>query len=290
MQEHAQDRPNTSFGNTLLLGAESGPYLKPTPVALRCWRLGRLSWHLVKGLYIAWLVFPRLDEPQQRKAMRKWSLRLLAILKISVRSNTLTALPSRCMLVSNHISWVDIFVLAAQYPAIFVAKSEIRSWPLVGTLCHRAGTVFIERGRRSSARRTNAVLGAAITRGALISIFPEGTTSDGREVGPFHAALFQPAIDSKAEIQPAVIRYLDTNGHYCGGPNFVGETTFLQSLWHITGERHIVAHLQLLDTLPAIGYERRALAEKVLTLIRNGLTQQTGMAPETGADLPVLPQ
>jgi 1-acyl-sn-glycerol-3-phosphate acyltransferase len=239
-------------------------------------------------LSVAWLLFPNLNEVQQRKAMCKWSRELLAILAIRTSTNAFAPLPSRCMLVSNHISWVDIFALAAQFPAIFVAKSEIRRWPLVGALCERAGTIFIERGRHSSARHTNSALSSAIIRGALISIFPEGTTTEGHDVGHFHAALFQAAIDSQADIQPAVIRYLDMEGNYCSGPNFVGETTFFQSLWNITAERRILAKLQVLAPLPSISRDRRSLAEEARAAIQNVLNQQSSRAPETSADLRAL--
>ena len=251
--------------------------------AQRCWLLLRLFGHLLRGLLVAWLVYPRLGEQGQRRAMRAWSRQLLAILSVRVRIMATTTVAERRMLVSNHISWLDIFVLAARYPAIFVAKSEIRRWPLVGSLCARAGTVFIERGRHASARRTNAVLNAAIARGALISIFPEGTTTEGLHVGRFHAALFQPAIDSDAWIQPAAIRYLDAANEYCDAPNFVGETTFLQCLWHITAVRRIVAELRLPDCIPAAGCDRRVLAGQVHSAIQNCLHAAYGRAPEKAA-------
>ncbi len=254
--------------------------LKANSHAQRCWLLVRLCWHLMRGLLVAWLVYPRLGEQGQRRAMRAWSRQLLAMLSVRVRITAAAPLAPRCMLISNHISWLDIFVLAARYPAIFVAKSEIRRWPLVGSLCARAGTVFIERGRHASARRTNAILNAAIARGALISIFPEGTTTDGHHVGRFHAALFQPAIDSDASIQPAAIRYVDAADNYCDAPNFVGETTFLESLWHITAMRRIVAELRLPACIPAAGHDRRVLAAEVHTAIENCLHAAYGRAPE----------
>lgn len=280
MLASARANADAPHGHTPLPGGRPRRHRTTTPFAIRCWRLLRLSWHLVKGLWVAWLVYPRLNERHQRAAMRKWSRRLLAILAIRVRSSAPAALPHRCMLVSNHVSWVDIFVLASRYPAIFVAKSEIRRWPLVGTLCSRAGTVFIERGRRSAAKRTNAILSAAIARGTLVSLFPEGTTTDGRSVATFHAALLQPAIDAGAQIQPAVIRYLDAHEGYCASPNFVGETSFLESLWNITAERLVLAELQLLGAVPTLGYDRRSLASAVRAVILNAMIRQTGMGPE----------
>lgn len=191
------------------------------------------------------------------------------------------------MIVSNHISWVDIFVLAASYPATFVAKSEIRQWPLIGSLCARAGTLFIERGRRSSAKHTNAAMTAAIQGGALVSIYPEGTTSDGWSLGRFHAALFQPAINASAVIQPVALRYMDRTGRYCGAPNYVGDTSFMESLWRITAARHIVAELNFLSPIEAGGQERRALASAAQWAIAGALgVGAPGTPPETDDGLP----
>jgi len=229
---------------------------------MRCARLVRLAWHLMKGLAIASLRYPSMSAPQQRNAMRKWSRQLLSILSVLIPAEDRHhPMPPRCVIVSNHVSWMDIFVLAAYYPAVFVAKSEIRRWPLVGWLCQRAGTLFIERGRSSSARRTNETIAVAIANGSLVSIYPEGTTTDGRSLAHFHAALFQPAIESRAVIQPVVLRYRDSLGNYCEAPNFVGETTFLESLWNTTGERQIVADLQFLAPIASVGRDRRALAK-----------------------------
>lgn len=281
MQKPALDGAGTSSHSHRT--ARRNRLLKANNHVQRCWLLVRLSWHLMRGLLVAWLVYPRLGEQGQRRAMRTWSRQLLAILSVRVRITAVAKQADRCVLVCNHISWLDIFVIAARYPAIFVAKSEIRRWPLVGSLCARAGTVFIERGRHASARRTNAVLNAAIARGALISIFPEGTTTDGRHVGRFHAALFQPAIDSEAWIQPAAIRYIDAADAYCDAPNFVGETTFLESLWHITAMRRIVAEFRLPACIPAAGSDRRILAAEVHAAIENCLHAAYGRAPEKAA-------
>jgi len=286
-------KPALDGAGTSSLGhpvSHRGRLLKANNRTKRCWLLVRLSWHLIRGLLIAWLAYPRLGEQGQRRAMRTWSRQLLAILSVRVRIKAVSGQTERRVLVCNHISWLDIFVLAARYPAIFVAKSEIRRWPLVGSLCARAGTVFIERGRHASARRTNAVLQAAIARGTLICIFPEGTTTDGRHVGRFHAALFQPAIDSDALIQPAVIRYVDTAGNYCDAPNFVGETTFMESLWNITAMRRIVAELHLPHCMPAAGRDRRVLAAEVHTAIESCLHASHGRTPEKSADHRVGPR
>ena len=259
-----------------------------TPFPLRCLRLARLTGHLATGLAIAWLRYPHLSTQRQRSIMSKWSRKLLTILGVTIQTGTPSrSMPARCMIVSNHISWVDIFVLAASYPATFVAKSEIRRWPLIGSLCARAGTLFIERGRHSSARHVNATIAASIEGGALVTIYPEGTTTDGLSLARFHAALFQPAIDARAVIQPVALRYAYPTGRYCGAPNYVGDTSFLASLWTITAARRIVAELNFLPPIDATGQERRALAAAAQSAIAGALgVPVPGIPPETGDDLP----
>ena len=106
------------------------------------------------------------------------------------------------MFVLNHVSWLDIFLLDAVLPVTFVAKSEIGDWPLVGTLVTHAGTLYIERGSKSAARRTSERVAEALREQRPVAIFPEGTTSHGESVQRFHAALFQPAVDTASTIVP----------------------------------------------------------------------------------------
>jgi len=96
---------------------------RPAPVSP-----DRLVLHLLRGLAIAWLLYPKLSEEERQVEKRRWSRTLLSILAVSVRErNAPKELPDRCMLVLNHISWVDIFVVDARFPATFIAKSEIRT-------------------------------------------------------------------------------------------------------------------------------------------------------------------
>src|SRR6266581_558192 len=143
-----------------------------TPVPLRLFRLARLALHLMRGLAIAWLRFPKLTEAQKQAQKRRWSRTLLSILSVSVREkNAPKELPGCCMLVLNHISWLDVFVIDARFPATFIAKSEVRSWPVVGWLCTLVGTLYIERGKRSEARRARQIIAAELRRGTLVAVF-----------------------------------------------------------------------------------------------------------------------
>jgi len=171
-------------------------------------------------------------------------------------------LPERCMLVLNHISWLDIFVIDATFPATFIAKSEIRRWPVVGWLCSLVGTLYIERGKRSAARHARETVTRELERGVLIAVFPEGTTTYGRSLERFHAALFQPALDAAATLQPAALRYLDGRGQHTDAAGYVGETSLLGSAWAIVSTRRMVVELKLLEPISAGAHTRRSLADQ----------------------------
>ncbi len=242
------------------------------PVALRLYRLARLALHLFRGLAIAALLFPRMPESARRREMLRWSRKLLSILSVTLREEGVPErLPQRCMLALNHISWIDIFVIDARFPATFIAKSEVRAWPLVGWLSTLVGTLYIERGKRSAARHARQAIVAELERGTLVAVCPEGTTTFGRSLEPFHAALFQPAIDAGATVQPVALRYLDPAGRHTDAAGYVGETSLLASVWTIVSTRRMVARLSFLAQLPAGDQTRRALAEMAEAAIAESL-------------------
>ncbi|HUL91171.1 MAG TPA: lysophospholipid acyltransferase family protein [Burkholderiales bacterium] len=243
-----------------------------TPVLLRLLRLARASLHLLRGLVVAAAVFPWIPTTARDAQKRRWSRKLLSILSVSVRErNAPEKLSDRCMLVLNHISWLDIFVINARSPATFIAKSEIRNWPVVGWLCTLVGTLYIARGKPHAARQASRAIVAELERGVLIAIFPEGTTTFGRSLEPFHAALFQPALDAQATLQPVALRYLDSAGRHTDAAGYVGDTSFLETVWTIVSTRHIVAELNLLAPVSVSHQTRRSLAEKTEAAIAAAL-------------------
>ena len=175
------------------------------------------------------------------------------------------------MLALNHISWLDIFVIDAGFPATFIAKSEVRNWPVVGWLCTRVGTLYIERGKRSAARHARHSISGELERGALIAVCPEGTTTFGRSLERFHAALFQPALDAGATLQPIALRYLDAAGRHADAAGYVGETSLIESIWTIVSTRHMVAELLFLTPISSHGQTRRSLARKAEAAIADAL-------------------
>lgn len=172
------------------------------------------------------------------------------------------------MLVANHVSWLDIFAIDAVVPVRFVAKSEIRGWPLLGWLTEQAGTIFIRQARRHDTLRVNATVAAALAKGDIFAVFPEGTTSDGTALGNFHSSLTQPALDAHALVQPVALRYTRADGTLCTGVSYAGERTLRDTLIEITAEAAIDVEVTFLPPLETRGRHRREITRAAAEAIR----------------------
>jgi 1-acyl-sn-glycerol-3-phosphate acyltransferase len=190
--------------------------------------------------------------------------------------NTPQQFPERCLLVLNHISWLDIFVVNAVQPAVFVAKSDIRRWPLAGTLVSRVGTLYLDRESRTALRRTNRHIGEALAAGRLVACFPEGTTSEGDTVMPFHAGLLQPAIDVGAVVQPVALRYRDRLGVPTTAAGYVGDETLLDSVRKIVAMPSLTAEVVFLPALgPHEHGQRRLMAQTLREAILHAISSSS---------------
>ncbi|HNN44426.1 MAG TPA: lysophospholipid acyltransferase family protein [Azospira sp.] len=195
---------------------------------------------------------------------------MLDILGIRLAAD-LSAIEPGSLIVANHISWVDVFVLNAARPVAFVSKSEVRRWPLVGWLAARTDTVFLRRGSRGHAKVVNAEIDALLNTGKDVALFPEGTTTDGTHMLGFHSALLQPAVETGRPIQPVALSYQGNNGLRSVAPAYAGETTLMGSLHAILNTRGITAQAVALPALTPVGRHRRELAhmarERIATSI-----------------------
>ncbi len=238
------------------------PSLPLTPAPLRAWRWLRAGVHIALALFLAGVVFPLAKTEQRAHILQWWSAKLLHILNIRLRisGRRLPEHARNTIVTSNHISWLDIFVINAAHPARFVAKSEIRGWPVVGWLCHAAGTIFIQRGKRSDTARIAAVMHDALQEGDTLGLFPEGTTTLGDHLLKFNSSLFEPAIANKVHLAPVAIRYGDANGGLCEAAAFIGETSFFESMGQIIGQRTMTVQLMFAPHIDAAGLTRRELA------------------------------
>jgi 1-acyl-sn-glycerol-3-phosphate acyltransferase len=213
--------------------------------------------------------YPRFGLLARRRILQRWSAGLLDILNVSlnIRSEDyLSASPSG-LIVANHISWLDVIVLNAVIPMRFVAKSELRDWPAIGWLAARVQTLFIARGKARAAAQMNSCLVDLLQAGESLAIFPEGTSTDGREVGRFHASLLQSAIDAQVQVHPVAICYQDEQGAHSTVASFIDEMSFATSLWNVLCTPNLHVALIATPSLEAKANERRALTHAAHTQI-----------------------
>ncbi|MGB7180812.1 MAG: lysophospholipid acyltransferase family protein [Burkholderiaceae bacterium] len=200
---------------------------------------------LVLGLLIILLVFPFYQRRTHRVLIRWWSGLLLRVcgVRVHVHHDELSpdlnssANDRGYLMLINHVSWLDIFVINQNSAARFVAKSEIRSWPLVGFLVSGAGTIFIERGRRRAVHHVLTTVAEHLSRDELVVIFPEGTTSSGTHLLPFHSNLVQAAINVERPVLPVALMYRDSQGKQSDSVSFIDDTSFAQSIFRVCGAR-----------------------------------------------------
>jgi 1-acyl-sn-glycerol-3-phosphate acyltransferase len=234
------------------------------------WRVVRLSLKLLRGLTMSVTTFARADQAKRHRIIRTWSRDILHLAGVEVRT---VGFPSDAdkpvTLVANHVSWADIFALNTQHACHFIAKSELKSWPLAGRLLTNVGTIFINRSDRKDTHRLKQVVHELLEAGETVAVFPEGTTSIGHDVMKFHASLLEPVVAAEGEVWVVAIRYFrQRDGQRTDAAAYIGDTSLLQSLRTIHAEAPLVAELRFIEAIACAGLSRRDVAQRAEALIR----------------------
>ena len=253
-----------------------------TPAPVLALRLLRVLAHLLQGLATCALVFPWLGHERRMACIGRWSARLLRIFRVSVELAPGSPPAEHGLWVANHVSWLDVFVIDAVVPARFVAKSEVRRWPLVGVLSALAGTIFVERASLRSLKLTVAALVTALRQGERIAVFPEGTSAAQGAMQPFRANLFEAAVAAPAPVQPLAIRYLDPDGRPHPAVEYIGDTSLAESILALLSGPPIRARLEILPALAPGAGDRRALARDAHDAIQASLARAAGSPAYNG--------
>lgn len=226
-------------------------------------RLFRCVAHGLHGLGLVLFRFPSLSLVERQARIRWWSATMLRLIGVELRVEG-TPVCGGVLLAANHISWLDIMLVHAVVPeARFVSKADVKSWPLVARLVDSAGTLYLERERKRDALRVVHDMAEALRAAQTVAIFPEGTTSTGHGLLPFHANLLQAAIATATPVQPVALRFSDRTHAVSEAVEFVGNTTLLQSLWRSAGGEGVVARLVFLPPHGSAGADRRQLAARL---------------------------
>ncbi len=192
----------------------------------------RVVAHIFKGFFIVVFMYPRKDTLQQHLALQNWSRGLLKVfnIELQLQGEIPKDLQSH-LVVSNHISWLDIHVINALFPMRFVAKKEVAGWPVFGWFAKKLNTLFIDRQKSGHSRDVSDQMALALRSGDRICIFPEGTSSDGLTVLKFKPNLFQSVIDAQSICLPTAISYLKPEtGELSTATAFIGDMGLLESM------------------------------------------------------------
>jgi len=228
---------------------------------------GRLFW-LGGELFLAALNYaiycaacPRDSLPSARAVwLQNTSRRLLRVFRIETQFTG--DIPSSGLLVCNHLSYLDILVLSALAPCVFVAKREVKHWPVLGWFAKKAGTVFVHRELRAQATQTVDKIEAALQTGALVVLFPEGTSSGGESILPFKSSLFEPAARQTHPLAAGFLRYDLNDGDVSEEVCYWKDMTLLPHLINLCSKRAVQASVHF-NHLREGNADRKQLARRL---------------------------
>ena len=189
--------------------------------------------------------------------------------------------PDAKMLMSNHISWLDALLFMPAPKLRFIAKSEVKNWPIIGLLAQLLGTVFIRRENKFQVYRSLPNAQRHIREGDNLVIFPEGTTTTGEGVLPFRPMMFEVAIREKCLVQPVAVRYWNHHKTISAATPFIGDDGIFMSIMKLLFERKTYAHVHFLPALDPTELDRKQLANVSQQSIAQALKQP--YAPQNNA-------
>ena len=225
------------------------------------WRIGRLLLHVVWGALQILFDFPRRSQANRDVRVQRWAGQALVCLGVQLRVVGTPPVCGPLLLVANHISWLDIVVMHAARHCRFVSKDDVQRWPIVGILATGAGTLYVKRTSSRDAMRVVHRMTQALRDGDVLAVFPEGTTTDGRALLPFHANLLQAAISAQSGVLPVALSYTDASAK---GPSqavtYIGDASLVGSIWRTLGARGVTASVSFGTAQHADGRDRRAWA------------------------------
>ncbi len=234
-------------------------------------RLLRLIAHVFSGLLISYI---RLHGTQshdltaaQRRIVQTWLRQSATIIGVDIQVRGVPA-KSPVFVVANHVSWLDIPIISSVLPIAFLSKAEIRSWPLIGMLAAKAGTLFIQRGSKHGAAEAIDLMRKKLQAGHSVASFPEAKTTYGTRVHTFHPRLFAAAIATESFIQPVALRYPHVHGVNPVVP-YVDDTNFVRHAFRIMCAKRTVAEVTLCKPVNSHNLARKQVAQ----LARDAITR-----------------
>lgn len=240
--------------------------------------LGKLS----EAFVLVWLVLPRIESARHDGIIERWCRTVLDILdiRLTMQGQPPPGRAQSVLFVANHVSWMDILLLNACQRVRFVAKEEVRSWPLIGWIAFRTGTLFLKRTSTHQLARVIQSTAASLRRGDCIAIFPEGTTTDGSSVHAFHSGLFESAIEANALVWPIGISYRRLDGALDTNIAFLGSESLVSSVLNVLSRPTTHARLSFSSPVDSSAGDRRQLTAWCQIAVEQSLADHaTFLAP-----------
>lgn len=235
-------------------------------------RLPMLLILLLAGIVMVYVYLPR--DPQRLKNRHWLGIRYLHRSLLFCLGVKLKHYPCHSdelhLYLGNHISWLDISVIGSVLDTCFVAKAEIRDWPIIGEVSHRGGSIFISRGKKSAASNTIDAINNRLSIGQSVLIFPEGTTSNGETVRHFHARLIAAACQSGVAVQPLAISYPN-----CPEAAYIDDDHLLTHLLQIMMLPKVDVELSQLPSIDSSRHERKIIAQQAHAAVSQVLKTTT---------------
>ena len=248
----------------------------PTQVVRQIRRILRSSGLLVavsQGFYAAGVsgALTKPNQPHHPRVIRDVCKKLCSALAIDVQIHG--EMPTdHALWVSNHISWTDIPVIGSAAPVFFLSKAEVASWPVIGRLAKAGGTLFIQRG--SGDANAVAVQMAGFLRQKMpVLFFPEGTTTDGREIRRLHSKLLAAAVDTGTAVQPLILCYQGPDGRLDTVMPYIGDMSFGTHIQDVLGRSKVKAHILPLAAIPIGNHDVHTLTDELQIKMREGLAE-----------------
>lgn len=235
----------------------------------RIYRLCRIIVHTVTGLIIAAVLIPIVQKSTKLVLIKWWCGGLLRAfnIKVHIFGDLPAANIQGVMFVANHVSWADIHALNSLLKLRFIAKSDITSWPIFGYLAKKTNALFIDRSKRQEAGRLVQTAANSLLAGDNLGYFPEGTTTDGKQVLPFKSSVLQAAISANSHVWPIAIRYLNADGSLNTAMAYAGETTLVESMQAVLNIKNPLVELHFLPPIHAADQNRRDLTQTAYNAI-----------------------
>ena len=234
-------------------------------------RLLLLVLHILFGLLLTPLILTRRAGGALRTSpyvTSWWHNRLADILGVHVTVSGYRP-HAPMLMVSNHVSWLDIIVLGGLTHTDFLSKHEVREWPVIGWLAARAGTLFIRRGSGETASISDQIA-RRLREDGLLTLFPEGTTTDGREVRPFFSRLFAAAIETGTDVMPVALRY-HIDGEFDPVAPYTDQQSLAENLRGLITRERTQVHVVFGEPISLRDHSRKEIAELARTAIVEAL-------------------